>query len=316
MLDTEMKVATCKIECGNESGSGALITSNIVLTAGHCVSDALDNDADISVIFNPDSTPSVLKASIRAHDTNLDIALLELEAESNISPINLSSLLPIEGSRFYSYGWPVSKLTMGHRLEGIINQTFKTPKLGSDIEISIDEPLSLNDYQGLSGAAVVSDGACVGVIRVSVEKTIGVVSISSLRNFLGSCGISVESNDDGFKHQELASRKSFNEQFDKLALAQDNSYLFINGAHGIGKSTFCETYIPTNSSLEHFGTYSFTPPKSSKNAAQLAQPQEFFNWLNMQVSMFISRTPGREETCDYPELIAKTEQLFKKLSEA
>ncbi len=316
MLDTEMKVATCKIECGNESGSGALITSNIVLTAGHCVSNALDNDADISVIFNPDFTPSVLKASIRAHDTNLDIAVLELEAESNISPINLSSLLPIEGSRFYSYGWPVSKLTMGHRLEGIINQTFKTPKLGSDIEISIDEPLSLNDYQGLSGAAVVSNGACVGVIRVSVEKTIGVVSISSLRNFLGSCGISVESNDDGFKHQELASRKSFNEQFDKLALAQDNSYLFINGAHGIGKSTFCETYIPTNSSLEHFGTYSFTPPKSSKNATQLAQPQEFFNWLNMQVSMFISGTPGREETCDYPELIAKTEQLFKKLSEA
>ncbi len=73
MLDTEMKVATCKIECGNESGSGALITSNIVLTAGHCVSDALDNNSDISVVFHPDSTPCVVKASIRAHDTNLDI---------------------------------------------------------------------------------------------------------------------------------------------------------------------------------------------------------------------------------------------------
>jgi hypothetical protein len=315
MLDTEMKVAACKIECGNESGSGALITSNMVLTALHCVSDAL-NDAEISVIFNQDSTPSVLKASIRAHDASLDIAILELESEINITPINLRGLLPMEGSRFYSYGWPASKLTMGHRLEGIINQTFKTPKLGSDIEISIDEPLSLNDYQGFSGAAVVSNGACVGVIRVSVEKTIGVVSISSLRNFLGGCGIIVESNNDGFKHQELASRKSFNEQFEKLALAQDNSYLFINGAHGIGKSTFCETYIPTNSFLEHFGTYSFTPPKSSKNATQLAQPQEFFNWLNMQVSMSISGAPGREETCDYPELIAKTEQLFKKLSEA
>ncbi|ENE5200188.1 serine protease [Vibrio parahaemolyticus] len=315
MLDTEMKVATCKIECGNESGSGALITSNIVLTAGHCVGDALDNGAEISVIFNPDSAPSVLKASIRAHDSNLDIAVLELEVESNIPPINLSGSLPMEGSRFYSYGWPVSKLTMGHRLEGIINQTFKTPKLGSDVEISIDESLSLNDYQGLSGAAVVCNGACVGVIRVSVEKTIGVVSISSLSNFLDGCGISVESNDDGFKYQELASRKLFNEQFDKLALTRDSSYLFINGAHGIGKSTFCETYTPTNSSLEHFGTYSFTPPKSPKNATQLAQPQEFFNWLNMQVSMFISGTPGREEICDYPELITKTEQLFKKLSE-
>lgn len=315
MIDEEMRVATCEIECGGESGSGALITSKFVLTAGHCVSKAIDNVAEISIIFNQDSTNFKFKATIFAHDINLDIALLELETESNIPPINLSGLLPMEGSRYYSYGWPVSKLTMGHRLEGIITQTLIIPKLGSDIEISIDEPLSLSDYQGFSGAAVVSDGACVGVIRISVEKTIGVVSIFTLRKFLNECGISVESHNDDFKLQELASRKLFYDQFDKLAMAQDNSYLFINGAHGIGKSTFCETYTPTNSSLEHFGTYSFTPTKSSKNANQLAQPQEFFNWLNMQVSILISRRPGREEICDYPKLISKTGKLFNKLSE-
>ncbi|WP_233356822.1 hypothetical protein, partial [Vibrio cholerae] len=88
----------------------------------------------------------------------------------------------------------------------------------------------------------------------------------------------------------------------------------INGAHGIGKSTFCEAYSPQTPSLEHFGTYSFTPRKSTKNATRLAQPQEFFNWLNMQVSMFITGTPGRKETLDYPELINKTEQLLLQLS--
>ncbi|MGY6507294.1 hypothetical protein ACXIU6_22870, partial [Vibrio parahaemolyticus] len=85
-------------------------------------------------------------------------------------------LLPLGGNRFYSYGWPASKLTMGHRLEGTIVQTFESPKLGSDIEICIDEPFSLSDYQGFSGAVLVCNDACIGVIRVSVEKTIGVIS--------------------------------------------------------------------------------------------------------------------------------------------
>lgn len=315
MLDTEMKVATCKIECGDESGTGSLITSKIVLTAYHCVAEAIDGDSDVSVTFNISSPPSVLKASVLGHDKKLDIALVEIETECGISPIKLSDLLPLGGNRFYSYGWPVSKLTMGHRLEGSIVQTFESPKLGSDIEISIDEPISLSDYQGFSGAALVCNDVCIGVIRISVEKTIGVISISRLRDFLNSFGIAIETNKKHSISESLASRKAFTEQFDDFISTKNGSYIFINGAHGIGKSTFCEVYSPEIPSLEHFGTYSFTPRKSSKNATRLAQPQEFFNWLNMQVSMFITGTPGRKETLDYLELINKTEQLLLQLSE-
>ncbi|HDX8333745.1 TPA: trypsin-like peptidase domain-containing protein [Raoultella ornithinolytica] len=314
MLDTEMKVATCKIECGDEYGTGLLITPKIVLTARHCVANAIESDSELSIIFDFGSPILAMKAHVLGHDAKLDIALVELEIECNISPVKLSGILPLGGSRFYSYGWPVTKLTMGHRLEGTIIQTFDRPKLRSDIEISIDEALSLNDYKGFSGASVVCNGTCVGVIRVSVEKTIGVVSVFSMRTFLNEHGLNVETNNDGYKRKDLASRNSFIKQFDKFAIEQENSYLFINGAHGIGKSTFCEIYTPIDSSLEHFGTYSFTPPKSSKNATRLAQPQEFFNWLNMQVSIFTTGSPGRIENGDYPELITKTEQLFIKLS--
>ena len=311
----EMKVATCMIECGDQSGTGSLITPKIVLTAGHCVSDAIDSDLEVRVTFAHSSTCSVLQARVLAHDVDLDIALVELEAECNISPIKLSAKLPMDGDRFYSYGWPAIKLTFGHRLEGTVVQSFDTPKLRSDMEISIDEPLSLNDYHGFSGATLVCNDTCVGVIRISVEKTVGVISIFRIRNFLSRYGIIAETNEEGSNLKDLASRKPFITQFDKFAFAQASSYLFITGAHGIGKSTFCETYSPIDSSLEHFGTYSFTPPKSPKNATQLAQPQEFFNWLNMQVSIFITGTTGRKEIGEYTELIDKTKSLLTRLSE-
>ncbi|HCZ8411909.1 TPA: serine protease [Proteus mirabilis] len=316
MLDHEFRVATCKVKCGDESGTGSLITPKIVLTASHCVDSAVDGSSEVNVTFNLSSNSLIQKASVLAHDENLDIALLELETESDIPPINLSERLPLGGSHFYSYGWPVSKLTMGHRLEGTIAQTFDSPKLGSDIEISIDRPLSLSNYQGFSGAALVCDGSCVGVIRVSIEQTLGVISIARLRDFFYDHGVIVETNENTFEHQTLAPRKGFNRRFDKFVLAQSSRYLFINGAHGIGKSTFCETYTPIDSSLEYFGTYSFTPTQSHKNATQLAQPQEFFNWLNMQVSMIVTGNPGRKETGEYTELIDKVESLINTLSEA
>ncbi|MFT7278685.1 MAG: hypothetical protein ACI8WI_002220 [Pseudoalteromonas distincta] len=111
-------------------------------------------------------------------------------------------------------------------------------------------------------------------------------------------------------NETIASRFEFVKQFDELLTKNCNSYRFINGAHGIGKSTFCDTYSPLNDSLEHFATYCFSQSQKSKNAVQLAQPIEFFNWLNMQVSKLINGTPIRTDNYDYHRLIKETEQLL------
>lgn len=316
MLDTEIKFATCMVNCGEISGTGWLITSKVVMTAVHCIEDAIDDNSPVHVSFGFHVSSLKMKAQVIAYDSKLDISLLLLEKECEFPPIHLNDILPLDGSRYYSYGWPAIKLTIGHRLEGTVIQIFDSPKLGSDIEVSIDSPASLSNYKGFSGAALICDGACVGVIRISIENTLGVISISKLRDFLREHGIAIESfKDEEQIEQELASREVFTKQFDTLASTQASGYLFIEGAHGIGKSTFCNTYKPVESSLEHFGTYSFTPTKGAANAVQLAQPQEFFNWLNMRVSMLLTNSPGRIDKKDYLRLIKETNELLVRLGD-
>lgn len=316
MLDAEIKFATCRIECGKDAGTGWLVSPDKVMTARHCVLGAIDEGAPITLTFNSPEASGGLKASVIDHDEVLDVCLLSIERTIEITPVPMSKKPAICGSQFYSYGWPVNKLTIGHRLEGTISQVLKIPKLGMDLEIHIDSSAALTNYQGLSGAALVCDGTCLGIIRVSMDNTIGAISIARVSEFLRKHGVTLE--DVPGKRQrthELASRDDFTREFDTFVTAQSGGYVFIEGAHGIGKSTFCTTYNPVEPFLEHFDTYSFTSKREAVNVAQLAQPQEFFNWLNMQVSMFITQESGRIVKRDYPDLIKEVNNLLVRLGE-
>lgn len=294
MLDAEIRLATCRIECGADTGTGWLVSPDKVMTARHCVADAIDESAPITLTFNSQGSSGGLKTNIIDHDEELDVCLLSIERTSEIAPIPMSETPPIGGSQFYSYGWPIVKLTIGHRIEGAISQVLEIPKLGIDLEIHINSSAALTNYQGFSGAALICDGTCLGIIRVSMGNTISAISIAPIGEFLRKHGILPEDiSDDNPRIHELASREDFTREFDTFVSAQSGGYVFIEGAHGIGKSTFCTTYKPLDPSLEHFDTYSFTSKRDAVNAVQLAQPQEFLNWLNMQVSMFITQEPGR-----------------------
>ncbi|MEY8199556.1 MAG: AVAST type 1 anti-phage system protease Avs1b [Gammaproteobacteria bacterium] len=320
MLDSEIRLSTCRIECGTDSdtnaGTGWLVSPDMVMTALHCVADAIDGSAPITLTFNSQEASGGLKANIIDHDEELDVCLLSIERTSEVAPIPMSEAPAVGGSQFYSYGWPVSKLTIGHRLEGTISQVLETPKLGIDVEIHIDSSAALSNYQGLSGAALICDGACLGIIRVSMDNTIGAISIARMGEFLRKHGIIPEDMPgENPRTHELASREDFTLEFDTFVTGRSGGYIFIEGAHGIGKSTFCETYKPVDPSLEYFDTYSFTSNRDAVNVVQLAQPQEFLNWLNMQVSMFITQEPGRIVKKDYPDLIKEVERLLVRLGE-
>ncbi|MBP8542972.1 serine protease [Citrobacter freundii] len=317
MLDSEVRLATCRIVCGKDTGTGWLISQDKVLTARHCVENALFNQAPVSLAFRQSDTQVELKATVLDEDENTDVCLLLLDAPQDLTPLRLSETRPLPGSPFYAYGWPQSKLGIGHRVEGTIAQILAEPLLGMDIEIAIEQNAVLPRYEGLSGAALITGGNCTGILRVSIENTVGVISVAEMAAFLRRNNLlpAPVTPTESYENTSVAQRVEFRHSFERIITLKRGGYLFLKGAHGIGKSTFCAKFTPKDPTIEHFGTYSFNTGRDGVNAVQQAQPETFVNWLSMQVSLFLTREPGRLIKGDYSVLINETGQLLTRLGE-
>lgn len=313
MIDTQIAHATCHIKCGEESGTGWLISGSRVITACHCVHDAIDEKAEINVCFNGIAHNVI--ATVIDTEIALDICLLQLEREIDTAPIVLDAALPREGARFTAFGFPMAKLSVGHRLEGLISQVLGSPKLGIDLDLNV-EAGALTAYQGISGAALMCDGRCQGMLRLGMDKSLGAISIAKASEFLRRNSIAFEDAPRNFEMRPLASRDEFTKEFDLLISTIADGYAFIEGAHGIGKSTFCDNYQPSISTLEHFGTYSFTLRSGARSHMHLAQPDIFFDWLNTLVSLHLTGKAGRISEKRYSELIVGVHDLLTALAQA
>lgn len=317
MIDNQIVSATCELICGNDSGTGWLVTSTKVITARHCVLDAINDGTEISLVFYFNSGSKTFNAKVFAEDESLDVCILLIEQEIEFAPIVLSEKMPIEGSEFTAFGFPVVKFDLGHRLNGSISQIFDTMRLVVDIDLQVDTPAALTDYRGLSGAALICNGQCQGMLRLAVDNSLGAVSIAKMASFLQEHSVPItkiiqnELND-----QVLAPREDFTNTFDFLINQVTNGYAFIEGAHGIGKSTFCKNYTPLNPALEHFDTYSFSSLNKATNTMHLAQPEVFFNWFNTLIALRLSGKPSRISTKTYPELIVEMEHLLEVLGQS
>lgn len=317
MIDNQIVSATCELRCGNDSGTGWLVTSTKVITARHCVIDAINDGTEISLVFHSNSGSKTFNAKVFAEDESLDVCILLIEQEIEFTPIVLSEKMPIEGSEFTAFGFPVVKFDLGHRLNGSISQIFDTLRLVVDIDLHVDTPAALTDYRGLSGAALICNGQCQGMLRLAVDNSLGAVSIAKMVSFLQEHSVPITKTiQNELSDQVLAPRENFTNTFDLLINQVSNGYAFIEGAHGIGKSTFCKNYTPLNPALEHFDTYSFSSLDKAINAMHLAQPEVLFNWFNTLITSHLSGKPARISTNTYPELIIELEHLLEILGQS
>ena len=262
MIEHYIKAATCRISCSDDSGTGWLVTTGIVITARHCVRAALADGKPIELFF-PDTGEAAVSGMIMAQSEEHDACLLSFDAATSAEPLPGSFQRPREGGNWQTFGYPNSKTILGHRLSGTVAQVLDAPKLGVDLDLSIDPTVALRDYRGLSGAAVVCEGAAVGMIRLKVDGTVAALSLQQLENFLTENGVAFPSESSAPVAPSLADRGAFAQGFAGTVRARAGSYLFLEGAHGYGKSTFCANFQSDDKALINLGAYRLSDPDSA-----------------------------------------------------
>lgn len=313
MIEHHIKAATCRVTCGNKSGTGWLIARDLIITARHCVLDAVNNAQQIELSF-PANCDNAIAGKIVAESEQWDACLVSFETTFAPEPLPVSLDLPRAGEIWQTFGYPRGKPTLGHRFSGAVAQVLGTPKLKIDLDLSVDLDVALRDYQGLSGAVIVCEGVAVGMIRLKIDNTVAALSLNQMESFLAENGVSLPSNSTAPVTPFLAERGDFANAFTEAVQNCPGSYLFLEGAHGYGKSTFCRGFRANEKQLINLGAYSLSDPDSVLGADYRAQPQVFLDWLTTKISGLITGQSPRKEEKNYTEQIRQSAQYLSDFS--
>ncbi len=314
MIEHVIKTATCRISCGDVSGTGWLIAMDRIITARHCVLAGLDDGKPVELFF-PDTGDLAVSSKIIAQSEENDACLLSFEKKTDATPLPVSLQLPREGEAWQTFGYPQSKKTLGHRLSGTVEQVLGTPKLKVDLDLSVDPKLALQAYNGMSGAAVVCNGNAVGLIRLKVDGSVAALSLHQMKHFLFENGITFPSAPSVHEVPLLANRGAFTQTFTKAVQSKVGSYLFLEGAHGYGKSTFCANFETDDKTLLSLGAYCLSDSGRALGAEYRAQPQVFLEWLTTTISVLITGKSPRKEEINYADQIRLTAQYLEAFSQ-
>ena len=318
MIDRILHAASCVVSCGSEHGTGHLIRSDRVLTARHCVIDAIDAQSDIVLTFATtfgDRDEQQVNATVVADDPELDVCILAIDRIANRSPLLARSDLPREGLRWVSFGFPKGK-SIGHRLCGEIAQVLPAPTAKVDIDLSVDPLVKLDSYNGMSGAAVVVDGRSYGMLRLRHNGTVAAISTKAVAAFLGQHDIPIDVDDaeHGIPRQP-ADRSRFQSSFEEAIVASGGNYLFLEGAHGIGKTTFCYRFIPMDPKIVHLGAYCVLEPHERSNTVARSQADVLYDWLITAIPPQLSRQVPRHQRRTYAQMVDDTSSLFEAIKQ-
>jgi hypothetical protein len=314
MTEDEIKQATCLVLGKDESGTGWLIKADVVLTAYHCVETAIRTGAPVAVQFGVGTSAVEHAVVVSAHDEELDICLLQLAAPLDIEPVLIDATGLRPGEKWVAFGYPAKKLLLGHIVRGEIQQVLPVRVHGVDLDLSVEPGTDLSDYRGLSGSAFMVGPVCKGLLRLNVDSAIGALSFSILKPFLQANGLLPAELTDNKEPGPIGTRPAFDVLFESAILKKRGGYVFVDGSHGVGKSTYCQQFSPESSELEMLGLYQLTERARGSTPAHQAQPEVFFDWVNSLNSNRATGRPARLVELSYSELIGMTNEVFQALA--
>jgi Trypsin-like peptidase domain len=313
MTEEEVKLATCQVLSEGESGTGWLISSGLVITAYHCVETVAKDGGAIKTRFGIGASAVELVATLGPHDIDLDVCLLQLPGPLSVAPIPIEVGALRPGENWSAFGFPAVKLELGHVLNGKVQQVLSERLHRVDLDLSVEQGTHLSDYKGLSGSALMVGAVCKGLVRLNVDSAIGAVSLAALTPFLRQNALLPE-EDELTVQPPLGGRPTFDELFEFTILSKRGGYVFIDGSHGVGKSTYCKRFSPESTELDTLGVYPFTDRARGSTPAHQAQPEVFFDWVNSLLSSRSTGKPARLLELSYAQLIQDTDQVFQTLA--
>lgn len=314
VADEAVKQATCRVSSVHGVGTGWLVTPSLVLTASHCIETAIQSGNALTVQFGTGVTMTKCSAELYARDEGMDVCLLRLSEAVQFEPLAVSTKLPRVGGKWFSFGYAINKLDLGHAFNGSIQQTLAELTHGVDLDLAVSPETSLTNYEGLSGAALVVDGECCGMLQISLDTAVGAISAFQLRSFLEDNGVLCCDEEAVNSSNYFGTRLDFDQLFESHLVSLQHGYLVLEGAHGIGKSTFCKQYKPASGSVDVLGLYALSERGRGITPAHQAQPEVFYDWINTLWSKEVSGKPARLQELSYPELIRASHKLIGDLA--
>lgn len=314
MTEEEIKHATCQVVGKGESGTGWLITADRVLTAYHCIEPAVSAGEPVLVRFGAGSSAIEHTVVVGPHDEDLDVCLLQLSTPLDVEPIPISADGLRPGEKWFAFGYPVAKLQLGHVVRGEIQQALPERVHGVDLDLSVEPGTHLSDYRGLSGAAFMVGAVCKGLLRLNIDSAIGALSLEVLKPFLGGSGLLPEEHAENEGAGPIGARPTFDALFESTIEKKRGGYIFLDGSHGVGKTTYCQQFRPESPKLDRLGLYQFTDRARGSTPAHQVQPEVFFDWANSLLSTRSTGRPARLMELSYGQLIEKTDEVLQSLA--
>ncbi|MGF1765419.1 S1 family peptidase [Aliivibrio kagoshimensis] len=201
MTDSLLKKSTCKITCGDKSGTGFFISPNWILTAIHVINESFEEEKKIEVSnWHFDENTHIAKCIY--HDDHAHIAIIEInEICENDCFLELLNADIIKDEIISIYGYPrnFDGEIVGEPLSGKVLRYIEDSDVTiHDVSINVDGFDTNSDYSGFSGSPVVNGkNQVLSFIRFKSERYLSAISIKKAAHFLQESGMSF--SDDELK---------------------------------------------------------------------------------------------------------------------
>lgn len=315
MTEEGVKLATCQVVGKDESGTGWLVAKDRILTAYHCVEAAHKAGEQVVVRFGLGESASEYSVVVDSHDEGLDVCVLLLATSLDIEPVPLNPEAVRPGEKWSCFGYPVVKLRLGHVAQGDVQQALSELVHGVDLDLSVTPETQLSNYKGLSGSALMVGVACRGLIRLNVDSALCALSLHAIKPYLEASGLLTDWRIAKASDAPIGQRPTFDALFESTLAKIGGGYVFLDGPHGIGKSTYCKEFTPQSEAIERLGVYHLSEHLRGVTPAHQAQPDVFFDWLNSLSSTQLTGRPARLLDLPYSELVTRTNKLFEALAQ-